>query len=152
MHTQVYLILIFSMLRHTHWPNYTQYWQKKGIIIHHYEQWRIQGGGATGANAPPFKKSKKISFKPFLKVFGPLQCFCVCHTTENDLVTCTRWTWAPTNPLTSRSLHKNTPLHLLWHFKVTHKEISSDSIRVILPMLVRGQLLILFLILHDGAE
>ena len=45
------------------------------------------GGGATGANAPPFKKSEKISFKPFLKVFGPLQCFCVCHTTENDLVT-----------------------------------------------------------------
>ena len=100
-------------------------------------------GGATGANAPPSKNRKNISFKPFLKVFGPLQCFCVCHTTENDLVTCTRWTWAPANPLTSRSLHKNTPLHLLWHFKVTHKEISSDSIRVILPMLVRGQLLIL---------
>ena len=42
-------------------------------------------GVATGANAPPFKKSKKISFQPFLKVFGPLQCFCVCHPTKNDL-------------------------------------------------------------------
>ena len=26
----------FFIFRHTHWPNYTQHWQKKGIIIHHY--------------------------------------------------------------------------------------------------------------------
>ena len=57
------------------------------LITH---QWRIQGVQQVQMHPPPFKKSKKISFKPFLKVFGPLQCFCVCRTTENDLLTCTR--------------------------------------------------------------
>ena len=45
--------------------------------------------GATGANAP-LQKIEKNEFLVILKVFGPLQCFRVCHTTENTLFTCTR--------------------------------------------------------------
>ena len=45
-----------------------------------------------------------------------------------------------------RSLHNNTPFHLLLHFKMIHLEISSGNVRVILPINVRGQLLMLLLI------
>ena len=103
-------------------------------------------GGFRGCNrciCYPLQKFQKISFCPFIKVFGPLQCVCVCYTTENTLVTCTMWAWDPTNPFKVRSLHKNTHLHLLWHFKVTRIEISSGRVRVILPMHVRGQIYIL---------
>ena len=108
------------------------------------DQWQIQG--VQQVQIHPLSKNGKKCFKSILKVFGPLPCFCVCHTTENDLVFCTRWKWASTNPFAIISLHKNTPLHLLWHFKVTQIELSSDYIRVILPMHVRGQLLILWLL------
>ena len=33
---EIVLILIFSIFRHTNWPNNTQYWLKKGIIMYHY--------------------------------------------------------------------------------------------------------------------
>ena len=93
------------------------------------------------------KIQKKL--KAFLKVLRPLHCFCVCHTTEAAPDTCKGWAGTSTNPLKVRGLHKNTPFDLSWHPKVTYIEISSYSIRAILPMLARRQLLIYLLVDKD---
>ena len=61
----------------------------------------------------PLQKIQKNSFFAILKVFGPVDPCCVFHTTESALDTWTRWAGPPKNPLTSRGLHKNTPLRLL---------------------------------------
>ena len=42
-------------------------------------------------------------------------------TSENALVTCIRRAETLTNPVTIRCLHNDSPLHLLWHFKMTEK-------------------------------
>ena len=41
------------------------------------------------------------------------------------------------------SNNQKTPLDLLWHFKMTHREMSRDSSRFILPIRVRRQLLVM---------
>ena len=36
--SDIVLMLICFIFRHTHWPNNTQYWQQNGVIIHCYVQ------------------------------------------------------------------------------------------------------------------
>ena len=52
------------------------------LLLHYFIKWR----------------RKKIHFQPFLKVLGPIDPCCVCHTTESALETWTRWAGTPTNP------------------------------------------------------
>ena len=100
-------------------------------------QWRIQG-------CIPLQKIKKMNFKLFLKVFmahyNVSVCVCVSYYWEcpGHFYKVDKDSY---NPLTISGLHKNNPVHLLWHFKVTHQEVACGSIRVILPMQVRGQLI-----------
>ena len=112
-------------------------------------QWQIQG--IQLCKCTSLQKIQKTKFLAIFEGFWSYQRVSVCHTTNNALVTLTRWPWTPTTPY-NQGLHKNTPPHLLWHFKVTHQENPSGSIRVILAMQVRGQQLILLLKLNDCAE
>ena len=68
---------------------------------------------------------------------------CLCHTIGNVLFNYSRWVGIPQTPTITGS-HMNTPLHLLWHFKMTNwSEISSE--RLILPRRMRGQLITILL-------
>ena len=97
--------------------------------------------GATGPNANLCEKSKNVL--AILKIFGPLDRFYVCHTVENTLVTCTWWVGAPTKPLTimvGRNSYKPPNKR-----SVNIRTLLGNNNRAILPMQVRGQLLVLLL-------
>ena len=68
----------------------------------------------------------------------------MCPATENTIVTCTWGAEAPKYLSSVRGLRKNTPLNLIMcHLKMIREENSCDNVRVILPLRVRGRLLIL---------
>ena len=52
-------------------------------------------GGSRGVQQVQMHPLQKFQKNKFLAIFEgffcPLECFSVCHTTENVLVTCTRW-------------------------------------------------------------
>ena len=122
---------------------------RRKVFCSHFEE-DVHSGGSGGSRGwngckciPLPSKVPKKCFESFLKVFKPITVFlCVSYYWERPSHLY-KMNMSSCNPLTIRSLHKNTTLHLLWHFKVTRMEISSGSIRVILSRHVKGQLLIL---------
>ena len=74
-------------------------------------QWRIQRLQQVQRHLP--EKTPNNGFLP------------ITHTTEDAI----------------EGLHKSSPLHLIWHLTMAHRQILSDNMRVILPMQVRDNYL-----------